>query len=537
MWKHVYTGKPPGTICAKDDAVGIDQQFRTHGFAIVQVLTLDECKLHVLNIWKQVILQQPWSDEHRLVITDKDGRVLDPANPAHADEFYAQVTGVLDAKTRERFKRGWTMHRQFGACCDPKAYHDQMTWDLRMRADLCGIINQLYGHTKWRAHVERPVALLPTEGHGIGPHVDQATSAAIARAARRDDSHTVLQVKMAFTWSSICVAAGTHSHGFWDLVPAHYADELDLKSKRPKNGLPKNGKDPLGIAALMVKYALPPGCVVFFDPSLWHTHGKLSAADAVVYARYLGTTTCMEQVDDVLRSFREGNAPKTHPSGDPVHYVPLKYFNFPAHMWAKILMLFAVFRFQGPLRPGEERVELHPMVQRSKTGKKDLFIVALPNYGHVCPTLTRLGLRILVGEERMEQMRLSGEWDGGDTWTCEALVGASGSAPAKRQTGGASAPLSEVMQGKQPADADDSDDAGPARAGWKRKRLDALDSSDEDEPAAARADDGGAAADASVGGAAADASVGGAAADDSDDEVIFVRRVVAPDVVDLTGDD
>jgi len=290
-----------------------------------------------------------------------------------------------------------------------------MTWDLRMRVDLSGIINQIYGHTKWRAHVERPVALLPTEGHGIGPLVDQATSAAIARAARRDDRHTVLQVKMVFTWSSICVTAGTHSHGFWDLVPTNYADELDLNSKRPKNGLPKNGKDPLGIAALMVKYALPTGCVVIFDPSLWHTHGKLSAADAVVYVRYLGTTTCMEQVDDQMRSFREGNEPKTLPSGDPVHYVPLKYFNFPAHMWAKILMLFAVFRFQGPLRPGEERVELHPMVQRSKTGKKDLFIVALPNYGHVCPTLTRLGLRILVGEERMEQMRLSGEWDGGDT--------------------------------------------------------------------------------------------------------------------------
>ena len=419
MWKHVYSGDAPGTVYGKTEHARINAAIDTHGFAITILLTEDECDAHILKIW-EVLYKQPWSDKYLIKIERDDGTVLDPANPAHAKEFLAKVKGKLSKATRKEFEGGWSMHKQFGAHCDDIGYHDQLIWDLRSDPDLSAILDAIYGSKNWRMHPERKIQLLPGQGEGIGPHIDSQFHLAILRALNGDNSIDLLQSKVNFTKSKICIAAGTHKHEFWRQVEKEYKDILNLGSKKPKNGLGKDDEDPMGIRELSKSYVCPRGSVVIFNRYTIHEHPKLGCDEEIVYGAYMGSTTDMTQVDNVLQSFKEGKAPDEHPSRDKIHYIPLKYYNFPKHMLKKILMLKGVKVWQGPLRPGEMPKIEHPLVRRSEKGKKGLYFVQAPNVGYVPPTLTELGLKNLVGVERMEKMRRTGEYDGSGSWTWRA---------------------------------------------------------------------------------------------------------------------
>ena len=439
QWKHVYEGDPPGTVYGKTEHAKIKKAIDTHGFSIFMLLDKKTCDLHILKIW-EVILAQPWADEFLIKITRDDGTVLDPANPEHAAEFLAKVKGKLSKATRTQFERGWTMHKQFGAHCDNKGYHDQLIWDLRSDPYLSDILDVIFGTKNWRMQPERKIQLLPGQGEGIGAHIDSQFYLAILRALNGDNSIKLLQSKVNFTKSRIRIAPGTHTHEFWLNVHKYYKHILNLDSKKPKNGLDKNDEDPMGIRELSESFLCPARSCVVFNQYTIHEHPKLGCTEEMVYGAYVGSTTDMSQVENVLQSFKCGEAPEEHPSGDKVHYIPLKYYNFPKHMLKKIMMLKGVKVWKGPLRPGEMRKVEHPLVRRSEKGKKGLYFVQEPNVGYVPPTLTELGLKNLVGVERMEKMRRTGEYDGSGTWTWRAGGSASsGSAVGGSAAGGSAA--------------------------------------------------------------------------------------------------
>jgi hypothetical protein len=478
MWQHVYSGVlPPGHVHAKTDLKAIKDAFNTHGFAIVQFLTKEQCNEHILMIWKNILLNQPWSDKYKIEIKGKDGTVLDAWNPAHVPEFLEIVTGYLDNDMLKMLTEGSPMHRQFGACCDPAAWHDQEIWNLRQDPEFCRIIDRIYGHQNWRTHAERKIHMLPCQGEGISAHFDQATSKVLARAEARDDSIGVLQIKFAFSDAKIKVAPGTHSHDFWLEFKKHYKDIMTLTSKKPKNGLDKNDADPMGIRKMIETFLIPFGAFAVFQ-NMWHEHPKHGRNSKIVFGAYMGTTTDMSEVDNAIDSFIHGKPQKKFPSGDDVHYVPLKYFNFPRHMRKKIDMLPL---HEGPLWPGQERCELHPMVRRKETGQKLLYMVPPENVGYVPPTLTALGLKNLVGFERREKMRQSGEWDGSDTWTWRAGASAAAVAPLPAVAVSAG-PAEKPMSGSEGKERADDADAGAAAAGSKRKaEIEYIEISDDDE--------------------------------------------------------
>ena len=59
------------------------------------------------------------------------GRDLDVNSPADRASFLNAVKGPLNRSKIEEFKRGWCLHRGFGACCDPAVFHLSGVWRLR----------------------------------------------------------------------------------------------------------------------------------------------------------------------------------------------------------------------------------------------------------------------------------------------------------------------------------------------------------------------------------------------------------------------
>ena len=129
---------PPGAACADAAAVQAEQ-------------------------WRELLLQQPWSEEHRLRVCRPGGAELDPDGDREA--FVKSVTAAPVPPGRLKvLERGWCLHRGFGACCDPAAFHLPGVWrSVRQSRPLYRVARALLGRRDLWVDINRSIQKLPRQ--------------------------------------------------------------------------------------------------------------------------------------------------------------------------------------------------------------------------------------------------------------------------------------------------------------------------------------------------------------------------------------
>lgn len=87
----------------------------------------------------------------------------------------------------------------------------------------------------------------------------------------------------------------------------------------------------MGLFRRQVVYRVPPGCIVFWSNRLLHGHIKAPLDRPIEFGAYMGFGPPITAEERELRRglYTRGKAPALWPSGDKVHFYPLKYKNFP----------------------------------------------------------------------------------------------------------------------------------------------------------------------------------------------------------------
>lgn len=150
------------TIFLSNDVGGISQHMLEHGYVVYRVDALD-CRENVYNLWKHVILNQPWVGANKIVLHDPlTNLVLDIDEDR--ERFLDVVMSPLGKRLREYLTSRWTLHRGFGACCDPNIFHLDHVWKLSQDPQIYRIAAKILGRDDLWVDINRSVTRLPGEG-------------------------------------------------------------------------------------------------------------------------------------------------------------------------------------------------------------------------------------------------------------------------------------------------------------------------------------------------------------------------------------
>ena len=257
----------------------------------MRLLTAAKCKELVLEQWRLIILRQEWTDAYRIVVRGTDGRVLDVDNPDDHDEFLSAVTGPLAAPRRKEFEAGWPLHRGFGACCDPAAFHLEGVWNIRQDPALYEIASNICDNAQLWTDINRSMHKLPGQGDNQFLHFDfnPFASAHLQESDNNDVTPKGLCGKVCYTPSRFVYVPATHSDAFLQDFVSKYAQHYpNVKPKDTKFGLSQDKPDPLNLVARKRCIPIPAGCFVFWHPRLLHGQMKTPLGDPTEYGSYIG---------------------------------------------------------------------------------------------------------------------------------------------------------------------------------------------------------------------------------------------------------
>jgi hypothetical protein len=331
----------------------IAAQYATEGYVVVRVLGPRACGELVHELFEEVVMTQPYAVPVKLWGTEAPfrGRVLNTSRSAEDPAEVAEVRRVLQAPlSRERgrdqlaeFKEKWTLHRDFGAPCDPRAFHLRGAWRVRSDERLYAIARRLTGVRALWVDINRPILKLPGHGESEFLHWDKDVFH-VDFVDVRGGGHGgggALQGKVCLTPSRLVCVPRTHTPAFQADFRAAYGP-LYPEYGRPgkaKTALVENRHDPLDLRARAVQVVVPAGCAVFWSDQLLHGVTKTPLKAPTEYGFYLGyfpagaraayaARAGIDERDDRMRSYAEGRAPKLWPSLDPIHFYPKRWQNF-----------------------------------------------------------------------------------------------------------------------------------------------------------------------------------------------------------------
>lgn len=403
-----------GELDAKTIAA-ITAQYKEKGLVILQLLDKAVCGELVLEQWKEVILRQPFTDDHKIRVRGgANGRELKV--DTDQELFLKMVTeSPLPKKTRSSFEKSWCLHRGFGACCDPAVFHLPGVWQkIRQNVALYDVARALIGRKDIWVDLNRSIQKLPGQGDNEFLHWDMnpfaakkpmATTGTATTAAATHSSNTGsasatltreaqgLCGKVCYTRSRFVAVLESHTEtfhrSFVDKYKAHYPK---AKATATKFGLDAEKEDPLGLWEKQREFTIPAGCVVFWHPDLLHGQVKTPLEDPIEYGCYLGYILAesrseyqrlagVDELADRKASFKFGRAPILWPSLDEIQYYPKRFQNFP-----KILQSYI-----------NKMPDDHPGIttRTTKGGKVVPHLVPVPDPAYVAPMLSSLGRRLL----------------------------------------------------------------------------------------------------------------------------------------------
>jgi len=373
----------------------IKSSYNENGVVCIQMLSADKYNALVLEQWRNVILKQKWTDEYRITVHGQDGCVLDVDTPEDQKEFVRSVVGPLPPPVRKKMEAGWPLHRGFGACCDPAVFHLEGVWSIRRDPDLYKIASHICDETRLWADVNRSIQKLPGQGDNEFLHFDFNPFASARQQESDDATPKGLCGKACYTPSRFVYVPATHSREFLEDFASKYEQYYpNVKPNDKKFGLSQDKPNTLDLVARKRCMPIPSGSLIIWHPRLLHGQMKTPIGDPVEYSNYVGFSPAgsrsryqdvcgVDELQDRLRSYREGTAPILWPSFDKNQFYPKKYANFPHLMQAYIKKLPTA----------------HPMLATriSPKGVTVTFLQPLPLVNYQPPPLTSLGVFMFVG--------------------------------------------------------------------------------------------------------------------------------------------
>lgn len=374
------------------DPAKVAEAFRRDGFAVVRVLTESQCleqvERQVRNIW----LKQPWK-RHLRVFCHESGRELDI--DVDRERYLKELMRPnLSDKELEHLKRVAPFHRGFGACSDPNSVHSQELWDLRQDPNIYNIARCILGRDDLWVDVNRSIQKLPTMGedeflHHDIPYLHMAWSEPDAIGG-----------KCMFTDGEFICVPGTNTQEEHARIVQEYKPLYpNTKATNAKFALDKQKPDPRNLLGRRVAVQVPAGCWVLW--SKWTMHGVRpnDRNASIQFGAYLGFMAAndrpvykkrarISELEDRIRSFRNGQAPVLWPSLDRIYYYPKRYTNF-------LRFLQPYIDKTRPDWPGLTTRKIKSGARKGET-VPDLVPVVDPDYQPA--RLTWLGRRLLGAE-------------------------------------------------------------------------------------------------------------------------------------------
>jgi len=318
----------------RSDLPKIKQDYEQNGIVVIQVLTDEECKTLIASQVKEVLLKQPW----KVLLKLKDP--LDPTRyldiDTDRDAYIAELTKPnLSKRELDFLFHVWTLHQGFGASCCPGSIHTKELWTLRQNESIYNVAAEILGDKELWVDINRSIQKLPTMGEKEFIHVD------LPFICMKWSKPTALSGKVAYTPCEFICVPGTHTEEeHARIVEAYSPIYPGAKATDAKFGLDPKKPDPLNLRGRRAAIQIPAGCIALWSPMLWHGTTKNPRNGSVQFGAYLGYMSAedrpqyarrakISELEDRIRSFEMGLAPKLWPSLDSIYYYPKRYLNFP----------------------------------------------------------------------------------------------------------------------------------------------------------------------------------------------------------------
>ena len=389
--KRVQTpAVPPGKVFdLKSSLDEIKAFFEEHGYAVIQCLTKSECKKLIEEQIREILLKQPLRDQFRLQVFDPNtGKKLDI--DADTDRYIEVLTSAnLDAEVRKRYSECWTLHKGFGACCDPQVFHLRLVWAVRQNPRLYQIAMRILGNAELWVDINRSIQKLPEMGEHEFAHWDMPYFFVDAGKPLASLSGKVCYTKSVFRFTP-----GTHSKAAQQQIKSFYQPLYPgAKPTDAKFGLSPKIDDPLRLVQRCVAMEIDAGCAVFWHPMLLHGVEKNPKHCAIQFGHYQGYMLAVDrpeyhalaarsELEDRIHSYTVGCAPELYPSLDEIHYYPARHRIYHNRLKEYI---------ETKMDP------THPSITTRVTRKGDIIphLVPIPDPAYTPPELSALGQKLL----------------------------------------------------------------------------------------------------------------------------------------------
>ena len=409
-----------------DGSFDVDEARRlydTNGFVALQLLDEPQREAGIYELYERVLMTQPWNDPAYtsprdvapLVLRDEHGPIRAPAAGAAGSAALAEHkrrvvralrSADLDRSVLDDLKEHWPLHVSFGAPCDDAGFHLPLVWGVRQDPHVYAVVRALSGTDELWVDINRPIMKLPEQGEQEFLHwdLDVLKKPFVARSPN-------VQGKVVYTPSRFVAVAQTHTPAFQARFVRDYAKYFPNTTKPvAKTGLAPE-KDPHGYFDQQREYLLPGGSCIFWNAQLLHGQTKTPRDESTEFGFYLGFFPAgarpeyaaalgkldeesdddpggpADELEDRLRSFNTGRAPKLWPSFDRIHFYPALWQCYTGN----------VTRTIAKLPPGHLSISSRKSKTKPGVVYPHLLPWRPPNYDeeYSPPALTLLGRRLL----------------------------------------------------------------------------------------------------------------------------------------------
>ena len=384
------------------DVANIAAHYEKHGYAVVQTCDPLMCRQAIAEQVKKILLAQPWMK--KLVVKDRaTGEVLDI--DLHEERYVKElITPGIPAKARKHYDDVWPMHKTFGACCDPSAFHLHFQWKLRQKESLYIIATAIMKNGKLFVALDRCIQKAPGKGEPEFLHWDLNVQKMEDRLP--DDLQPNVCIKVCFTEAEFICVPGTHTQKFAEEFNAEYGPLYpNVKKGASKFGMDPAKPDPMKLREKREAIKLPAGCAIFWSPYMLHGTKKSPTNGGVTFGMYMGYLReinrpgytsdrlgIISEIKDRFASYKEGRAPKLFPSMDEVHYMPKCFSNYPDQ----------AERYVRKTPPGYKGRSTREVKSGKNKGRIYEILVPVLDPNYVPPELDMLGKRLLGIEPHPE---------------------------------------------------------------------------------------------------------------------------------------
>jgi len=276
-----------------------------------------------------VVMNQPFRDEHKVVLKNERGEVLTPDNPGYLSLLKNNLTVAM----RKALRAGCALHVGFGAPCDVLGWHLPCVWELRENPDIYNIAVILLGTPELWVGINRLIWKLPGEGDNEFLHWDAIVGDKAFEDKGNIRRHVSGKCMATDTW--FIMVPGSHKEEFQREFQRLYFNSVDGQpplyayNAGAKFALNPDKPDPMDLWGRAVKVFVPAGCLVLWLDLTCHGVIKNPIGGKIAIGTYIGyfkagadpqyEKVCgVDELTDRLYSLKTGMPPKLYPSFDIV---------------------------------------------------------------------------------------------------------------------------------------------------------------------------------------------------------------------------